>query len=152
MSDIAPIHAALWTRFHNALVSAGAYALDGKAADGEEIPKGSTGYPLPHASLYIGDDDEHPYGVDVSDTGLQNAVGILPVGVLCVGNTAFEMTQVQDIVRRAFVGWRPTDDCGPLSKSQPGYADQPVPGTLKPQRYMKTLGFSCTIGANGAAA
>ncbi len=152
MSDIAPVHQAIFEHAEAALVAAGASLFDGKVPDGEDAPKiAGTNFVAPHAVMWMGDDAEYPGGADISETGEANSLGVLPVTFLCVGNQAYVATQVRDILTKALRGWIPTNDCSQIRRQYGTVAEMPVSGVLKPQRYARTISFELTVGAVGAS-
>lgn len=155
--QIAPIHAALIERLQQFVWDAtygNGSVLDGKLQDGEEMPMledtsgVNTPTVAPHVCLIIGPDWPHPRGRSVA--GVRDALGILTFAVSCYASDNFKVTQLRDVVWDALVGWKPTYDSGEIEGDGGGEVEPPVPGVLKPQVYMRELGFWTTIGAAGA--
>lgn len=151
MADLAPVHLEILTTLQTALTNAGgALLFDGKVPDGKEIPllPGPSAVVAPHACLWMGDDHPHPDGEALN--GVIDALGVLPFTVLCVAGDNYSLTILRDVVKRALIGFAPSD-CGEI-RNNGALAEQPVASVLMPQRYFRPLGFWLSVGATGASA
>lgn len=153
MADMYPVHVGIIKRLREALAAAGLDPVkslfDGKVPDGQEIPllAGSvSGQIAPHACLLMDEPGEHPGGAAID--GPVDALGVLVFEVLAVAPNALMLTQLRDVINRALIGWELPG--GSVVSADGGLAAQPVVGMVKPQRYVRYLGYWGSVGASGS--
>lgn len=144
MADIFPVYTAVRDHLQAAVEASGAGFVDGYVNEGDESPKNSDGSLLPFVTFIIGDPMEHFRGKGIC--GPVNDLETLDFLVICTASANHHVIGLIDVVSKALIGFRPTEDTGPIRRIG-GTISTPVGALLHPIRYNKGISFALTIGA-----
>lgn len=141
--QLAPVEQAVFTQLTDFCVPKGVEVILGYTPQGESLPTFPDGSYKPAATLILGEPFEVPRWQSLDDGPGQLAV--LDFIVLVSTGSARALTVARDVVVAALDKWQPPG-CG-LIRPIDSIARTPVDSFLFPSKFVKPLGFMCTIGA-----